>query len=279
MPPSRYTSKVDLGEAPDGDRTVVLFGNSNPQTQVEVRTKQPDGSTQVSTISVPAEHINQSVTTVDLWPGFDDPEQVAHTLSTDNDRMLLLIAKSLAADDKHYTVGVSEMEQLVGIHTPGVKPDWIASSDPDLQRVLCEHFDCPAGEPVALLLTVGRDALHAQHMSISAQPAAFNYLALTANSTAPAVGNTSLAGEIATGGGGLIRAQATYAHTAGTNTSTLTKTFTANGSDVLPVVVAKIGVFNASSTGTEGYETLLNVTSTLTTSGDNVTVTETVTGG
>jgi hypothetical protein len=76
-----------------------------------------------------------------------------------------------------------------------------------------------------------------------------------------------------------VRAQATYAHTAGTNTSTLTKTFTANASDALPVTVAKIGVFNASSAGTMGYETLLNATATLTVAGDNVAITETVTAG
>jgi hypothetical protein len=55
--------------------------------------------------------------------------------------------------------------------------------------------------------------------------------------------------------------------------------FTANGSDSLPVTISKLGVFNASSSGTLGYETLLNATATLTTSGDNVTVTHTITAG
>lgn len=128
-----------------------------------------------------------------------------------------------------------------------------------------------------MLTTVGRDAIHAQHMSTGAQPASFNYIALTANSTAPSAASTTLTGEITTGGGGLVRAQATYAHTGGATTSTLTKTFTANGSDSLPVTIAKIGVFNASSSGTLGYETLLSATATLSASGDNVAVTETVT--
>jgi hypothetical protein len=53
----------------------------------------------------------------------------------------------------------------------------------------------------------------------------------------------------------------------------------ANGSDVLPVVLAKIGMLNAAAAGTLGYETLLNATATLTIAGDNATITETVTAG
>jgi hypothetical protein len=135
------------------------------------------------------------------------------------------------------------------------------------------------GEPTLLQVTVGRDAMHAQHLSTT-QPAPFNYMALTATSTpAPAVGDTTLAGEITTAGGGLIRALGTYAHTAGTNTSTLTKTFTANGSDVLPVTVAQDGVFNAVTAGTMGYHDALSSSATLSTSGDNVTLTITFTIG
>jgi hypothetical protein len=72
---------------------------------------------------------------------------------------------------------------------------------------------------------------------------------------------------------------ATYAHTTGTNTSTLTATFTANGSDTLAVTLAKIGVLNASTVGTLGYETLLGSTATLTVSGDNAAITHTITAG
>lgn len=125
--------------------------------------------------------------------------------------------------------------------------------------------------------TVGVDAICKQISDTAAQPAAANYIALTANATAPSAGNTTLTAEITTGGGGLIRAQATFAHTGGTSTYTLTKTFTANGSDALPVTLAKIGVFNASTVGTLFYETLLSSTATLSASGDNVAITETVT--
>lgn len=97
-----------------------------------------------------------------------------------------------------------------------------------------------------------------------------DYIGLTANNTAPAAGNTSLTGEIAAGT--LARAQATYAHTNGTNTYTLTRTFTSDQS----VTIAKIGVFNAASAGTMVFETLLNATATLV-SGDQLQITETVT--
>jgi hypothetical protein len=124
--------------------------------------------------------------------------------------------------------------------------------------------------------TVGIDAICKQISDTSAPPAAFNYIGLTANSGAPAAGDTTLAGEITTAGGGLVRAQAVFAHTNGTSSYTLTKTFTANGSDSLPVTIAKIGVFNAASGGTLGFETLLSSTATLAASGDALTITDTV---
>lgn len=123
----------------------------------------------------------------------------------------------------------------------------------------------------------GIDSVLKQIADTAAQPAAFNYIALTANVTAPSATDTTLTAEITTAGGGLLRAQGVFAHTNGTNTATLTKTFTANGSDSLPVTLGKIGIFNAASVGTMGFETLLSATATLSASGDNVTITETLT--
>lgn len=128
-----------------------------------------------------------------------------------------------------------------------------------------------------MLTNGGRDVIASACFNTGTQAAAINYLALTANATAPSASDTTLTAEIATGGGGLIRAQATYAHTGGTATATLTKTFTANGSDALPVTVAKMGAFNASSSGTMGFETLISPTATISASGDALTLTETVT--
>lgn len=149
--------------------------------------------------------------------------------------------------------------------------------------MLLEHFmeawdAARADRERGLLVNGGRDALFDQHFTTSTQPAAFNYIGLTATATAPSASDTSLTGQITTSGGGLIAAQATYAHTTGTNSATLTKTFTANGSDSLPVTIAQVGVRNASGTGgTLGTRTLLSSTATLSASGDALTVTMTFT--
>jgi hypothetical protein len=103
------------------------------------------------------------------------------------------------------------------------------------------------------------------------------WMALTANASAAAGADTTLTAEITTGGGGLIRKLGTYAHTAGVASYTITTVYTANGSDSLPVTVAKMGTFNSITSGTMAFETLLNATATLTTSGDQLTVTDTVT--
>lgn len=129
-----------------------------------------------------------------------------------------------------------------------------------------------------MLTNAGRDfASGALGDRSGSRPAAADYLALTANSTSPAAGDTALTGEISTAGGGLIRAQAIYAHTNGTSTYTLTKTFTANGNDALPITVAKVGVLNAASSGTLVWSTLLGTTATISASGDSLTVTQTIT--
>lgn len=102
------------------------------------------------------------------------------------------------------------------------------------------------------------------------------YIGLTANSSAAGSTDTSLTGEITTASGGLIRKISPYAHTAGAASYTLTPVFTANGSDSLPVTVAKIGVFQSIVSNRMLFETLLGSTATLSQSGDQLTITETV---
>lgn len=260
--------------------TVVLLGNNNPQMQIPVHGEDAEGQrVVVGNKSIDAPHLKQSETSVSMWDGFDDPDFVQLSLSTDNDRMLSLIARSLPEEDQIYAVGINELEQIWSVHSPSAKPAWVDCDDAQFARVISEHFDCPVGRPTMLLTNAGRDALHKQHLDTAAQPASLNFIALTANATAPSTASTTLTAEIATAGGGLIRAQATFAHTGGTNTSTLTKTFTANGSDSLPVTIAKMGTFNASTVGTMGYETLLSATATLSAIGDNVAITWTLTAG
>lgn len=117
----------------------------------------------------------------------------------------------------------------------------------------------------------------ATYVLIAGSPPAW-FMGLTATATAPGSGDTTLAGEITTASGGLIRKICPLAHSAGTNTQTLVPVFTANGSDSLPVTVAKIGVSQSLLSGANQlFQTLLNATATLSASGDQLTVTETVT--
>ena len=99
------------------------------------------------------------------------------------------------------------------------------------------------------------------------------YIGLTANNTAPAVTDTALTGEHTTGG--LARARATYAHTVGTNTYTLTVTFNATAT----LTAEKAGLFTGPSTTASGmmaFSTLLNAPANLV-AGDAITITWTVT--
>jgi hypothetical protein len=105
------------------------------------------------------------------------------------------------------------------------------------------------------------------------QPAAANYLALSANSGARNAGDTTLASEITTASGGLIRKQCVFAHTNGTSTYTETATHTANGNDSLPVTIASAGLLNASSSGTLAFEWLYSTTATISAVGDALTTT------
>lgn len=96
------------------------------------------------------------------------------------------------------------------------------------------------------------------------------YLGLTEDAAAPLAADTGLAGEITTGT--LTRAAAIYAHTTGTASYTLTKTFTSDQS----ITVRKVGVFNAPTLGTMVFESLMNEIAILV-SGDSLQITETVT--
>jgi hypothetical protein len=97
-----------------------------------------------------------------------------------------------------------------------------------------------------------------------------NWIALTADATAPSTASTTLTGELT--GGTMGRAQATYGHTNGTSSYTLTRNFTSDRT----VTVAKMGVFTASTGGTLAFETMLDTTAALK-SGDTIQVVETVT--
>lgn len=95
------------------------------------------------------------------------------------------------------------------------------------------------------------------------------WIGVTANTTPPAATDTTLAGEITVGT--LARKKATFAHTTGATSYTLSALFTFTQS----VKLAKSGVFNAQTGGTMFLEGLMASPATGV-SGDQVQVVVTV---
>jgi hypothetical protein len=124
----------------------------------------------------------------------------------------------------------------------------------------------------------GRDQLHLQgYSSVAAGGTAptstgTNFIGLTNAAITPAAGDTTLSGEISTNG--LARAQGTYAHTTGTNTTTITNTFTCA---TAPQAAQAAALFNASSAGVMNHE--LTFTQRSLQIGDQLVVTYTITLG
>jgi hypothetical protein len=123
-----------------------------------------------------------------------------------------------------------------------------------------------------LITTAGRDFIRQQIGETSSGNIGTNganYIALSSNTAAPAAGDTTLAGEITSGG--LARAQGTYAEVS-TDQYTITRTFTASASHT---AVQKAGLFTASSSGTMMAENTF--TSVSLANNDQLTITWTIT--
>lgn len=100
------------------------------------------------------------------------------------------------------------------------------------------------------------------------------FMGLTADSGAASAADTTLASEISTNG--MSRALATYLHTNGTGTFTLSKAFSVSGGTT---TVHKMGLFTALTSTAGGilyFESVLNADA-IVISGDTLTVTDTVT--
>lgn len=137
-------------------------------------------------------------------------------------------------------------------------------------------FGLWAASKMALRTNSGRDFQSGVMFSTASNGggafASATYIGVSADTTAPAAGDVTLTGEISTGT--LVRAQATYAHTTGTSSATLTRLFTSDQT----ITVAKIGVFNNPTfgAGTMVLESLLATVATMV-SGDQLSITETIT--
>ena len=95
------------------------------------------------------------------------------------------------------------------------------------------------------------------------------WMVLSTDTTAENPTRTTLPGELT--GGTMARAQGAYAHTSGTASYTLIKTFVSDRD----VAVRKFGVFTAASGGTLVWEKLLDETVNLK-SGDSMQIVQTV---
>lgn len=288
----------------DVDEAVHLLKLGNPSVhEAEVKDGQvvghiprPDLGAQVTHVELPAgvaERLLVGAEALEAELASRGREQLlVHLLSSEKLQDWEIAAKHLAiVASQHARAGVS------WIATPHAELEHALSQlfgasrgdpDPNLSdvRELADHaraespaiedeLQGPGAPPTALKTNAGVDLIASNCFGTAV--ATLQQIALTATATAPSATDTVLAGEIATAGGGLIRQLATYAHTTGTNTATLTVTFTANGSDALPITIEKFGVFNKSgSGGTMGIETALTKT-TFNAAGDNATLTETVT--
>lgn len=123
-----------------------------------------------------------------------------------------------------------------------------------------------------LLTNAGRDKAHAQiYTNTSAGARGAGFIAVTVNTAAPADADTTLTGEITAGG--LARVDAgTKTHSSGTNSTTISTTFTASATHT---AVQKAALFDAASAGTMYHENTFTATTLI--SSDTLTVTWTLT--
>lgn len=120
-----------------------------------------------------------------------------------------------------------------------------------------------------VITTAGVDFLFVQGYSTGPGANGLNYIALSNDALTENSASTTLSSEIASNG--LTRAQGTYAHTNGQSTATISKTFTASGTQA----AQKAALFSASSSGTMNHA--LSFTQRSLISGDTLSVTFTIT--
>jgi hypothetical protein len=138
--------------------------------------------------------------------------------------------------------------------------------DPDSYEVVSVE------ETYNVITTAGRDFLHLQGYGTSGLGTnGLNYIALSNDTLTETSASTTLSTEIAANG--LTRAQGTYAHTGGTNTTTIQKVFTATGAQS----AQKAALFTASSSGTMNHA--LSFTQRTLANTDTLTITFTITLG
>lgn len=149
--------------------------------------------------------------------------------------------------------GIKEPEIRIKTNVKIAVRKWIP--DPNGQEIAPNgergyYGDWEIQETHNLLTNDGRDFLHQQgYFTSGLGTNGANYIALSSDGTSPSASDTSLTGEISSGG--LARSQGSVSHNSGETTTTIQKTFTATASHS---DVQKSGLFTASSGGTMVHE-------------------------
>jgi len=126
-----------------------------------------------------------------------------------------------------------------------------------------------------LLTNNGRDSFHNYlytNQTSGSQGIAFIYISLAENSGAPVAGDTVVSGELS---GSMTRTSGTAAHTGGTNTTTITKTFTCT--DTQYSGIQKSGLHNNPTGTVLSHQNTFTPTALV--SGDQLQITWTLTLG
>lgn len=122
-----------------------------------------------------------------------------------------------------------------------------------------------------VITTVGRDFLHTQGYGLAPAGNGLNFIGLSDDTLTETTASTTLSNEIAANG--LTRAAGTPAHTGGTNTTTVSRTFTASGTQS----AQKAALFTAVSAGTMNHALAFTQRNLI--NGDTLAVTFTITLG
>ena len=169
-------------------------------------------------------------------------------------------------------------EQFVGqdVYSGSVVGTVLSNEEEELTVARWEKLPT-AAKPTDNRSIEGEPPIGAAAFSIASGTTPAAWIGVSKNTAEPKVTNTSLAEEIKTAEGGLIRALATFKYLGGKEYE-VKVTFTANVKDATPVTLAKIGVFNAHNGGILMFESLLTATAEIKESGDAVTISDVVTG-
>ena len=183
------------------------------------------------------------------------------------DRILALVKKPFQGTFLKETVGYGRATLRVQQRRP---TRWLDAETPDPTS----YVDVGEPEEVKNLVTnSGRDWLHTQIYNNSLTTQALQFIGLSNDTLTETSASTTLSNEIAANG--LSRALATtITHTAGTNTTTLAKTFQCT---TAPQAAQKAALFNQASNGTMNH--VLAFTQRSLQVGDQLTVSFVITLG